>query len=191
MTTVAYPARLQHGVVEATAAFIDFDDLAVHATNIPDLLREARAALRERLLSLETADMEWPSPSSSDEAAQGGAQLLWVDVDVDDTPVRLTISMGERLIKAIDEAADAQGMTRSGFLAVASRAYLAGQRGKGTSKLYEEMSGIGRKVDEALGPESRIGRAINDLDARMLDGFRRMADTFKGGGTSDDDRAQS
>jgi hypothetical protein len=72
-----------------------------------------------------------------------------------------------------------------------SDGYLATQRGKGTSKLYEEVSGIGRKVDEALGPESGIGRAITDLDARMLDGFRRMAETFKAGIGSDDDRSQS
>lgn len=180
MATMIYPARVRLHGSDLSAEFVDFLGLDARAGSLPDLLREARSALSERLRVMEADDAEWPAPSGLDVAADGALQVMWIDVDVDDAPVRVTISIGERLLKQIDDAAEAQGMTRSGFIAVACRASMATMGNKATSKLYEEVSGIGRKVEDALGPESAIGRAIADLDARMLDGFRRMAAEVKG-----------
>lgn len=190
MATVAYPARVRQADAALIAEFVDFDGLEVRAASIPDLLSQARSVLSERLRVLEADDAEWPSPSGFELSIEGALQVMWIDVAVDDAPVRVTISVGERLLKQIDEAAEAQGMTRSGFIAVSCRSSMSKMGNKATGKLYEDVSGIGRKIDEALGPDSNISRAITDLDARMLDGFRRMATEVKGAFRQNGDTAK-
>lgn len=175
MASMIYPAHVRQSGDGLTAEFIDFADLKVHAGSIPGLLRTARHALSEKLRALEAADAEWPAPSGIDVALEGAVPVVWIDIDVEDAPVRVTISVGERLLKQIDEAAGARGMTRSGFIAVACRSLLPSTVGSGTGGFGDEVSGIGRKVEEALGPDSTIGRALADLDARMRDGFRHVA----------------
>lgn len=64
----------------------------------------------------------------SDLAYEGG---LWMLAEVDITrvqsrPVRLNISLPERLMHQIDEAAKARHLTRSGFLAQAALKEMAG-----------------------------------------------------------------
>ena len=111
---------------------------------------------------------------------------MLIDVQVEETPVRVNISIGERLLRRLDAAAEAQTMTRSGYIAAAVRQRLGdaetGERaGAGGQRLWEEVSDLRRRVNEAIGPDSAFGRTLADLDARALEGLRAFA-AGRGGG---------
>ena len=116
--------------------------------------------------------------------------MVWVDVTVEDTPIRVTISIGERLLARIDAAAEAHAMTRSGYLAAAARRQMASGGSPldapASQKLFDEVAAAGRRIQETLGPDSPVGRTLAELDAIAVDGLRRMA-----GGLSGAVRAQS
>lgn len=54
-----------------------------------------------------------------------GVQTAFIPVEVADAAVRLNITMDKGLLARIDRAAEAEGMTRSGYLAQAAREKLA------------------------------------------------------------------
>ena len=189
MGMLIYPALVDEADPASLQARIpDFGDAEVHAASPVELMLRARELLAQRLEQLEQAGEPWPtaSPLAETRAKYPGhtGAVIWVDVEVEDTPVRVTISIGERLLARIDAAAEEHAMTRSGFLAASARRQIAlggspldGPTGQ---KLYEEVTAAGRRIHETLGPESPVGRALAELDAIALDGLRRLA-----GGVSD------
>ena len=136
-----------------------------------------------------------------------GAVLLLIDIEVDDPPTRVNISIGERLLRRIDAAAQKAGMTRSGFLALAARVSLGEESAKpmdrtgfdfeaATRRMQEELATFGRRINESLGPDSAFSRGVNDLDHRVFDGIQSAADKVsaamakrkQGTGASEDTR---
>ena len=107
--------------------------------------------------------------------------LMLIDVQIEDAPVRVNISIGERLLKRIDDAAASQSMTRSGFIAAAVRHRLGDETGPepaagmDTQRIYDEVVALGRRVNDALGPDSAFGRTLTEWDNRALDGLRKLA----------------
>ena len=104
--------------------------------------------------------------------------VVLVDVQVEDTPVRVNISIGERLPSRLDAVAAEHGMTRSGFIAAAVRRRLEGEPRRAVDddtveRLRREVANIGRRVNETLGPDSEIGRTLAELDDAATDGLRR------------------
>ncbi|MGZ6049744.1 MAG: hypothetical protein ACXWKN_15215, partial [Phenylobacterium sp.] len=91
------------------------------------------------------------------------------------------VSLGERLVQRLDAAAEARGMTRSGFIAQSVRMNLGEQprndfEGAGR-KLQDELNGLARKIHEAIGPNSPFEKRLAELDERVYDGIRRAADS--------------
>ena len=169
------------------AELVDFPGASVTEASSADLLRVARERLLRALRDLEAAGEAWPTATPvealSDRIQTTQAILLLVDIQVEETPVRVNISIGDRLLRQLDDAAEAQNMTRSGFIAAAVRqrlgtpgAQAAGMNGLGSQRLFEEVAEVGRRVNEALGPESAFGRAVAELDTRALDSLRFLAD---------------
>lgn len=188
MTTVVYPAI----VTSAEAAslhgrFVDFAGVEVEAESAGELIRLAREGLGAELQRLETAGDTWPEPTPMKSlVVPQGSSVVLVDVSVEDTPVRLTISIGERLLKRIDEDAAARSMTRSGYLALGARRMLGeangpfgGLGGETGKKIHEEIEAVGRRLNDALGPESPVGRTLADLDAYAMDGLRRLGEEVR------------
>ena len=186
MPVAVYPALVTGDVSGGyRAEFADFAGATVSEPNAGDLLRAARERLRRELAELERHGRDWPSATPVEALGErlqaARAALLLVDVQVEETPVRVNISIGDRLLRRLDEAAEAQNMTRSGYIAAAVRQRLGetGGRTEGgptSQRLFDEMSEIGRRVNEALGPESTFGRTLADLDARALEGLRTLSD---------------
>lgn len=165
------------------ATFPDLPECVVQAPDLAELLLGARQALSARLQQIADAGETWPKPTPIEQMqpTPGGIPVL-VDVTVEDTPVRVNISLGERLLQRLDAAAEARGMTRSGFIAQAVRVSL-GERGPApefeaaTRRLQEELGALGRKINESIGPGSAFGRRMADLDNQIYEGVRNAADS--------------
>lgn len=165
------------------ATFPDVPDCVVTAADIGELLLSARQALAAHLHRVADAGEEWPKPTPVEQIALPPKVIpLLVDVSVDDTPVRVNISLGERLVQRLDAAAEARGMTRSGFIAQAVRVSL-GERGPAsdfdaaTRRLQDELRTLGRKINESIGPGSPFSRRMTELDDQVYEGVRKAADS--------------
>lgn len=182
MTVVVYPAVVTPTPAGALSArFVDFPDIGAEADSPVELIRLARERLGEELQRLEAAGDIWPNASGmAGLAIPPGGSVVLVDVSVEDTPVRLTISLGERLLKRIDEDAEARSMTRSGYLALGARKLLGDSVGGETGrKIQVEIEDLGRRLNEALGPNSTVGRTLAELDGLAVDGFRRLSEEVR------------
>ncbi len=191
MNTIIYPA-IAWGEAEGgyRAEFVDMRGVTAEATDMDELVRRAREALLAKLRSLSDAGEDWPkaSPLEKARAAAGDkGALLMIDVEAEDAPVRVNISVGERLLKRIDTAAAERGMTRSGFIASAARAQLGddaharASRGPvdfeaAARRLQDEISSLGRRLSDTFGPESAFSRQVADLDRRFYDTVQKTAD---------------
>jgi predicted RNase H-like HicB family nuclease len=166
-----------------TARFPDLPGCTAAGADPAELLANARAALRGELQALAERAEEWPVPTRVEQVRPTPAQFtLLVDVEVEDTPVRVNISIGEQLLKRLDAAAEASGSTRSGFIAQAVRERLGEVRQGGadfegaTRRVQDELAAMGRKIQDSLGPESAFSRSMTDLDIRLSDTIRKAAD---------------
>lgn len=166
------------------ARFPDLPDCQAEGRDLGELLVNARAALTRSLEAMAGAGEAWPTPTPLEAiVAPAGDVAIPVDVSIDDPPIRVNISLGERLVQRLDAAAEARGMTRSGFIAQSVRISL-GERGPAAGefeaanrRLQEELSALGRKITDSIGPESPFSRRMADLDDRVYEGVRKAADS--------------
>ena len=164
------------------ANFPDAPDCEVRGGNITELLLAARQAITGHLHRLADAGEAWPTPTPVEQMTlPAGTIPLLVDVSVEDRPIRVNVSLGERLVQRLDAAAESRGMTRSGFIAQAVRVSL-GERGPATDfdatarKLQDELETLGRKLTESVGPGSPFSRRMAELDDQVSEGVRKVAD---------------
>jgi predicted RNase H-like HicB family nuclease len=165
------------------ASFPDVPDCVVSAPDVAQLLVGARQALADHLARVADAGEAWPTPTPIETIAlTPGVIPLLVDITVEDTAVRINISLGERLLQRLDAAAEARGMSRSGFIAQAVRVSL-GERGPAldfeaaTRRMQDELMTLGRKISDSIGPTSAFARRMSDLDDQAYEGVRKAADS--------------
>lgn len=188
MTTLVFVALTRSAPAGGyTAQFPDLPGLTVDGADIAALVVAAREAVQKELQRLTDEGLDWPKPAGLEAIpAEPGVVPFLVDVAVDDTPVRVNISIGERLLKRIDQAAETRGMSRSGFIASAARTALGEKIGAGTGadfdaiarKLQDEWSVLGRKITDSLGPDSAFNRSVNDIDAKVTETIRKTAENI-------------
>ena len=165
-----------------TAGFPDLPACSAQGTDVAALVIDARRAALDHLQALAEAGETWPPATPLEQiAVEPGATAVLIDVAVDDPFIRINISLGERLVQRLDAAAEAGGMTRSGFIAKAVRMSLGEQprndfEGAGR-KLQDDFTTLARKINDAIGPNSTFERRMADLDDRLYDGVRRAADS--------------
>ena len=185
MSTVLFVALVTPDEVSGYhAAFPDLPDCTADAANLAELLVKARQSLLARLEDIQGAGEAWPTATPIEEiVAAPEVMKIPIDVAVDDPPIRVNVSLGERLVQRLDAAAEARGMTRSGFIAQAVRVSLGEtHRGAGDfdfmgRRLQDELSALGRKINDSIGPESAFTRRMNEIDEVFYDGVRRAADS--------------
>lgn len=170
------------------AVFADLPECAAEGRDLAELLANARNAALAYLQGLEAAGEAWPTPTPIEQVAvTPGAIAVLVDVAADDPPIRVNISLGERLVQRLDAAAEARGMTRSGFIAQSVRMSLgeqprgnadfAGDLGAAGRRMQDDFTDLARRINDAIGPNSAFERRMADLDSRLYDGMRRAADS--------------
>lgn len=164
------------------ASFPDLPGCTAQGRDVAELMIDARRAALDHLQALADAGEAWPEATPvEDVAVEPGVIAALVDVAVDDPPIRVNISLGERLVQRLDAAAEAGGMTRSGFIAQSVRMRLGEQprndfEGTGR-KLQDDFTTLARKINDAIGPNSPFEKRMADLDDRLYDGVRRAADS--------------
>ena len=165
------------------ARFPDLPEHVVSAATTAELLANAREVLSNALQAAADAGDEWPQATPVEQVqAQPPEFALLVDVEVEDTPVRVNISLGEQLLKRLDAAAAASGATRSGYIAQAVRARLGDKSGLGAEfesvsrRLQDELASVGRRINENLGPDSAFSRSLAEFDDRVSETIRKAAD---------------
>jgi predicted RNase H-like HicB family nuclease len=184
MNAIVYVALAQASEAAGyTAGFPDLPHCTASGADPAELLANARSALRAELQALAERAEEWPVPTRVEQVQPTPPQFtLLVDVEVEDTPVRVNISIGEQLLKKLDAAAEASGSTRSGFIAQAVRERLGEGRQAGADfegaarRMQDELAALGRKIQDNLGPDSAFNRSMTDLDIRLSDTIRKAAD---------------
>lgn len=165
-----------------TASFPDLPDCLAHGRNVAELVIDARRTALDWLQGLADAGEAWPKATPVEQVVvEPGVVIILIDVAVDDPPIRVNISLGERLVQRLDAAAEARGMTRSGFIAQSVRMSLGEQprhdfEGAGR-KLQDDFTNLARKINDAIGPHSAFEKSMAGLDDRVYDGVRRAADS--------------
>lgn len=130
MTTAIYVAIIEGSQDEGYSAFFpDLPGCVTAAETMFELPAEARDALSLHLAGMIEDGEALPEPTpieavTSDPEVKEAGRIL-VDVEIEDAPVRVNISLGAQFLKRIDVAAETRGMTRSGFLVEAAREYMA------------------------------------------------------------------
>ena len=166
------------------ASFHDLPDCVAAGHDLSELLINARQALMTCLEAREASGEAWPSATPIEQiSSEQGVLPVPIDVAVDDPPIRVNISLGERLVQRLDAAAEARGMTRSGFIAQSVRMSL-GEAARGgadfdraSRRLQDELIAMGRRINDSLGPESAFARRMNELDDVVYDRVRKAADS--------------
>jgi predicted RNase H-like HicB family nuclease len=183
MSTVLFVALATREGEGYRAGFPDLPDCTVDGRDLAELLVNARQALAARLQAMADAVEPWPQATPIEQIALApGVIPMLVDIAVDDPPVRVNISLGERLLQRLDAAAGARGMTRSGFIAQAVRVSL-GERGAAgdldgaSRRLMDEMKSLGGRINESFGPDSAFQRRMMELDDQVVEGVRKAADS--------------
>lgn len=185
MSSIVFVARVTGSQPDGyQAAFPDLPGLHAEGRDLAELLVAARFALNNHLDALANAGEAWPVPTALEEIRpEAGAMAIPIDITVDDPPVRVNISLGERLLQRLDAAAETRGMTRSGFIAQSVRVSL-GERPSGavdfdatTRRLQDELSALGRRINDSIGPDSAFSRRVANLDDQVFEGVRRAADS--------------
>ncbi len=185
MSTIVYVALASPRQPEGyLASFPDLPACSAEGNSLAELLVDARERLLACLEAVQAGGEAWPSASPIEAFMdQSGVLAIPVDVAVDDPPIRVNISLGERLVQRLDAAAEARGMTRSGFIAKAVRASLGeANRGGGADAaagrgLQDELTALGKRINESIGPDSPFARRMNEIDGAVYEGVRKAAES--------------
>lgn len=185
MSTVVYVALVSRSDgVGYRASFPDLTDCETEGATVAELLINARQRLLACLEAIEGRGDAWPAATPLESfAAEPGVMAIPVDVAVDDPPIRVNISLGERLVQRLDAAAEARGMTRSGFIAQSVRSSL-GETTRGAGdfdamgrRVQDELASMAKRINESIGPDSPFTRRMNEFDGVIYDGVRKAADS--------------
>ena len=130
--TTRYIALIDGRAGAYGVAFPDAPGCTAMGATVDDALRDAGQALAEWIEQAATQDYQPPAPRSADELRRDGevAEQLSHGAALAVVPlvretgrsVRANVSIDAGLLSAIDDAAEAAGLTRSAFLASAARA---------------------------------------------------------------------
>ena len=139
MAKETYVAVLERGPNGSFGVFFpDLPGCVTAGDTADEAMRDAHEALALHVEGMVAEGLELPKPSSvhafgqEDFPESDVVSLFVVPVEVGKVetspPVRINISLPERLVTRIDNAARAHGMTRSGLMALASRHWIAATR---------------------------------------------------------------
>lgn len=161
--------------------FPDFPGCVARAGSLDGALGRAEDMLRGHVEEMIRGGKQPPKPSSLEKVlaetkAEGAVAVLVRLAPPKGRAVRVNITMDEYLLAQIDDAAKAEGTTRSGFLAAAARAaMLADEQPPSPAPAGEEAS---RGVDRAF---DKFRRQIARDERERL--YRSLSENMAAGST--------
>lgn len=199
MSTIVYVALVSRSAGQGyRAQFSDLSECVAEGVTLAELLINARQRLLSCLEEIQGQGDAWPEATPLESfSAEPGVMAIPIDVAVDDPPIRVNISLGERLVQRLDAAADARGMTRSGFIAQSVRTSLGeATRGAGDfdamgRRVQDELAAMAKRINESIGPDSPFTRRMNEFDGVLYDGVRKAADSLSAAMTRRRDAAKA
>lgn len=195
MESLFYPAAVALEDGHYAVRFIDFPDLVATGPDQGRALSRARQVLQEHVLTWRDGGEALPDPTGMGDIppelrnGSGPGQTRFVtlvEVHPPSPSVRVNITMDEGLLDLVDRAAQAAGLSRSGFLAMAARQEIfrpAAQRNcfavmyegglAQTRLIHEEMQALGHSLPVRPGAwllvtdksHSYVFQALADLTA--------------------------
>ncbi|WP_298744892.1 type II toxin-antitoxin system HicB family antitoxin [uncultured Brevundimonas sp.] len=169
MSTVIYVAIVEGDQDGGYSAFFpDLPGCVTASDTMVELPSAARDALSLHLQGMAEDGVAFPEPTAlediRDDPEVKEAGRILVDAEVEDTPVRVNISIGAQFLKRVDVAAEACGMSRSGFLVEAARLAMEG-RARARAEIGEparaessfrgaRASGAGKRRRAPTGPSA-------------------------------------
>ncbi len=130
MSTIVYVAVVEGSEKDGYSAFFpDLPGCVTASSTMLELLADARDALSLHLEGMLEDGIPLPTPSTLEniplDADVAEVGRILIDAEIDDSPVRVNISIGAQLLRRVDTAAQIRGMTRSGFMIEATRKFMA------------------------------------------------------------------
>ena len=163
MAVVYYPAIVEVGPGPGYGVFFpDLPGCVSAGDTLQETARNAEIALQLHIAGM-IEDGERIPPASEldaiprDHEIAEAARIL-VRGELPNRLERINITMDEGLLKVIDVAAEARGMTRSGFLAEGARRLLARKDEKSKSGHIKHSASTGPKGKRRLGRDAITGR---------------------------------
>ena len=138
MAATYYPAIIERGAKGYSVFFPDLPGCASGGDTIDQAARHAEDALRGHLALMVTDGDDIPEATALDQIAhdpdvEESARIL-VRAELPGKSIRLNVSLDEGLVASIDAQASHLGLSRSAFLAVASRAFIGAASQKSAQK---------------------------------------------------------
>jgi len=177
MTTAVYAAIVEGDQDGGYSAFFpDLPGCVTAAETQFELMAAAREALALHLSGMIEDGDPLPEPTalealSADQDVREVARIL-VDADVEEPLVRVNVSIGAATLRRIDVAAEARGMTRSGFLVAAARGLVDRSEAGQEQVVVTQGGSEGFTVDADLG----AGRILSDTGVHLVGTGRGFKD---------------
>lgn len=131
-------------------SFPDFPGCVTAGSTLDEAYEMAVEALSAHVAFMREDRDPVPAPSTlaavrTHEDARGAEMIIGIPLAVEEPAVRVNISLPAHELRAIDSAAERQGMTRSGFLVHAARSALSGERLRARPSTARPASGSGKR----------------------------------------------
>lgn len=185
MSTVIYVAIVEGDQDRGYSAFFpDLPGCVTAAETMVELPSAARDALCLHLQGMTEDGAAFPEPTAledikADTELKEVGRIL-VDAEVEDAPVRVNISIGAQFLKRVDVAAEARGMSRSGFLVEAARAALESRDGRlGVAERWAQVVGA-LALDNPQHPEQPFYHYWEALNLAGCSGMVGSNETSEG-----------
>lgn len=188
MSTVIYVAVVEGDQDRGYSAFFpDLPGCVTAAETMVELPSAARDALSLHLQGMAEDGDAFPEPTALEDI-KAGAEVkevgrILVDAEVEDAPVRVNISIGAQFLKRVDIAAEARGMSRSGFLVEAARAALETRdSGLDVVERWERLTRAVQAVNIGENPEQQSNEYLTALNCRWAENSLLIGDSLYGRG---------
>lgn len=168
MSTAIYVAIVEGSQDRGYSAFFpDLPGCVTAAETMVELPSAARDALSLHLEGMAEDGVAFPEPTALEDI-KGDPEVkevgrILVDAEVEDAPVRVNISIGGQFLKRVDVAAEARGMSRSGFLVEAARAAMVTEAAAVARSATDELNALVYDLDLTT-----AGSAIKAADAALF-----------------------
>lgn len=146
-------------------SFPDFPGCITAGSDLKEAAKLAEEALAFHVRGMLEDGEELPEPSDMEQALAVAEpnQLAFLSIpleEAEDPIVRVNVTLPKATLSRVDRFAKSSGMTRSGFLATASEAYISGKIAARSSGAFTIRDTSGSASKKQISGGARAGQAL-------------------------------